>query len=550
MATQPIFNPDRGFSVWLISQIYTGPTGSGQIVPNVDDAVVSWTNGWYRVVAVNSTTLESTLDLVDFNKLNGGILAEDVLLSSGPNTYSESFRIHVNNNANPIRVAFDGRLYMNTDTADHVKLFRGHDIGPTGHVISAMFNPSNVLLSEDIPLAYRVLPNVTNVGQKSPVEAWLIEPLNQGEIVTAVFYNAVGDKISAYRLIADLGDYVHSLDTGKQYVIGISLLSNYLSTTDTHLIELPINMTLSSLGFLGRVHYNDGSHLDLPVDGNRFSLLGVQGYLPSNLGSQGDLVLKYKLLPTEYGYGLTGIGSERFLTDRYKVTAISRHAAYNVKLFVLPVWNTGGGGWLLKYYLYNLERNQVVDVTSYVETVSSSGTFNGGLYNTTQAITVALNLADADPSYDIYRYTQSFTISLRASGSNAAVDTYWILSYQQNIFVGSGLSARMSVQPGFPGEYRLNISQNLTGVSDWLNVVYWPTKPLYLPGIETNAPTPTHVRVIIDTGFVRELTVDEALLFIEHITLTLVTGLTLRLEFFNRTLTTDQELGSVTMNIK
>lgn len=550
MATQPIFNPDRGFSVWLISQIFTGPTGSGQIVPNIDDAVLSWTQGWFRVVGVNLLTYESTLDLVDFNKLNGGVLSEDVLLSSGPNTYSESFRIHVNNNVNPIKVIFDGRLYMNSDTAHHVKLFRGHDISPSGHVISAIFNPSNVLISEDIPLAYRVLPTATNVGQKSPVEASLIEPVNHGEIVTAVFYNAAGDKLSVYRLIADLSDYVHTLDMGKQYVIGVTLLSNYLSPTDSHLIEVPVNIPITSMGFQGRVHYNDGTHLDLPVDGNRFSLLGLNAYLPSYQGCYGDLVLKYKLGPTEYAYGLTGVGTERFMVEDYKVTAIQRHAAYDVKLFVIPVWNTGTGSWILKYYLYNLERSALWDATPFTQVVASSGTFNGSLLNTNQTLTVAVNLADVDPSFDYYLYSQTFTISLRAGGSNATVDTYWVLQYTTNIFVGSGLHALASGQPGIPGEYRLNISQNLTEVSDWLAKVYWPTKPLFHVGTEITAPTPTHVRVKIDPGFIRELTLTEALLYIEHITTTLVTGLTVRLEFFKRTPSTDYELGMVSMNIK
>lgn len=548
--TTPIFNPDRGFSVWLLPQIYTGPTGTGRIVPNVDDAVLSWEQGWFRVDYVNPTTYESTLDPVDFNKMNGGVIAEDVLLSSGPNTYSESFRIHVNNNANPISVNFDGRLFMNTDTAHHVKIFRGMDITGTGHVISAIFNVSNVLISEDIPMVYTIMPTGTNVGTKAPGPGSLIEPLNHGEVCTAVFYNAANEKLSVYRVIADLGDFVHTVDLGKRYVIGISLLSNYLSVSDDHLLEVPVNIPLTSIALQGRVHYNDGTHLDLPVDGNRFSVLGLSAYVPSYQGCRGDLVLKYKLQPDEYGYGVTGVLSERFFTEDYKVTAIQRHAAYDVKLFVLPTWDTGTGTWSLKYYLYNLDRDQFWDATAHVTTTTSSGLFSGSLLDTSQILTVVVNLADVDASFDFYQYTQRFTISLRASGSNNAASTYWVMQYQTGTFVGSNLHALGSPQPGIPGQYRLNISQNLSQVNDWLQTVYWPTLPLRHIETETEAPTPTHVRVVMDGLFIRELTVDDALDYIENITSPMITGLTVRLEFFKRTVTTDYELGMVCMNIK
>ena len=550
MPTQPIINPDRGFTVWNKPQIYTGPMGAGRIVPNVDDAVLDWSQGWFRVVSVHPVTHESTLDPVDFNKFNGGVIAEDALLSSGPVTYSESFRIHVNNTVTPHTVNFDGRLYMNTDNAHHVKIFKGVDISPTGHVISAMFNPSNVLISEDIPMVYVVLPTGTNVGVKSPDKGYLIEPLTNGEMVTAVFYDALGDKISQYRVITDVSDFVHTNDLGKQYVVSTELLTNFLSPTDDHLVECPINMALSSLGMQGRVWYNDGTHLDLPIDGNRFMLLGLDGYLPSHLGARAPLVLKYTLGVNEYGYGLTGVLNDRFRIENYAVTAIQRHAAYDVKVFVLPKWNTGTGQWGLEYYLYNLERSQLWNVTSLVQLSASSGTFNGGLLNTTQILTISLNLESVDPSFDYYLYTQRFIVSLRASGSNTTVDTYWLLQYETDVFNGSGVHALISGQPGIPGQYRLNLSLNFTEVDDWLNKVYWPTKPLYHVGSELAPPTPTHVRVKIDPSFTRELTLTDAILFIENITTALTPGMTVRLEFFQRTPSVDYELGMVSMNTK
>ena len=58
---QPIFDSNRGFREWLRSEIYTGPTGTGVYVPNVDDKVWDWVQGILRVVAVDMSTGLSTL---------------------------------------------------------------------------------------------------------------------------------------------------------------------------------------------------------------------------------------------------------------------------------------------------------------------------------------------------------------------------------------------------------------------------------------------------------------------------------------------------------
>ena len=50
----------------LKSEIYTGPTGTGRYVPNIEDAVWDWTAGVFRVVDVNITTGLSTLVLHTF----------------------------------------------------------------------------------------------------------------------------------------------------------------------------------------------------------------------------------------------------------------------------------------------------------------------------------------------------------------------------------------------------------------------------------------------------------------------------------------------------
>ena len=53
MAVTPNVDPTRRFSTFHISEIYTGPNGTGIWVPNVNDMVIDWDNGIYKVVSVD-----------------------------------------------------------------------------------------------------------------------------------------------------------------------------------------------------------------------------------------------------------------------------------------------------------------------------------------------------------------------------------------------------------------------------------------------------------------------------------------------------------------
>lgn len=551
MPATPVIDLGRGFRWWNKNEIYEGPLGpvTNRYVPNVDDAVWDWNLGLFRVVAVDTITHLSTLDPYSFTDLNGGVLAEDILLSTGPNRISESFRIYINNNVTPQTLAFDHYLYFNGSNGHHVKVFKGVDIGPTGHVISGIFNTSNVLISEDIPVENIIIPGTTNLAAKAPIVANSIEPLQDGEVVTCVLYSATGVVLSVSRLVVNVTDFVHVADLGKKYVIGIELLSPYLSVTDSELLEYPVNMLVQSASLQGKVTYSDASTLTLPIDGARFQLLGVDRYVSTQAGNNADLVLVYNLQPNEYGYGVSAPLPERSLSRVYRVTSIVADGAYTVKLFVVPKWDTATSKWVLKYYLYDLDRDTKLDVTAFVTTVTNSPVFNGSLLNAWQRLTVVINLSDADPGYLSYRYIQTFDIQLKAGGTNTVADEYYLLDYVPGITVGSGLVATSSPDLNDPLLKRLDISQNLTNTQDWLERVYYPIRTLIIPNVETVPLVPTHVIVRVGDSWMRELTLAEAVQKLEAVTASIIPGTLVRLEFIKRT-TVDLELGVLGINVR
>lgn len=550
MPTVPVFEPERGFRVWLIEDIFTGPTGTGKYVPNEKDLVVDYTSGFYRVIGVDYGTGESILDFFPVGSLNGGVINEDALLGSGPGGQSESYRVYVDTTTTPITMAFDSRLHIYGTAADHVKLFRSTDIATPDNVVSAVYDGGGVFQTEDIPLELVVMPGITNVAVKAPVVASVTEPLANNEVVTAVIYSSTGVKLSVYKMLVVQTNFVHTTMIGKRFVMGVRLISPFLSLSDDHLLEYPVNMLIQSGTVQARVLYSDATEEDLPIDGSRVKLLGMDAYVASEAGRTSPLTLVYTLQPNEYGYNVSGPLPDRSIAEAYRITTIATSGAYAVKLFAVPRWETSGTPrWVLDWYLYNLERDIVADVTAFID-YATGYELDGLELNTAQQIRVALDLSDVDPGFLPYRYVQTMSVTLKASGSNTIAPSYWFMEYTPGVFFGASLSAGVLPDSEDPLKKRIDISQGLNDPNDWLNLVYHPIQPLRDIDNEPVALLPTHVRVKVGPSFVRELPLNEALWPIISVPVAITQGMPVRIEFFKRTIDADYELGMASMNAR
>ena len=550
MSTIPVFDPNRGFRWWSISQIYTGPSGAGRFVPNVDDGVVDWATGTYRVTDVDNTTGLSTLLRVNLSPTEGGVLSEDILLGSGPGTTSESFRLYCNTSTLPHVLAFDSRLRAYGPNAHHVKVFRGTDISENGHVISAVFNTMNVMVSENIPLEPVVIPEQQVVGVWTPAVASSLETLLENEPCTVVVYDVGGTVLSYYKVLVRLTNFIRTTDASKKYIIGIDLLSPFLSTSDNTVLEFPVNLLVQSGHVRGRVRYSDGSNLILPIDGTKFKLHGIDTYIASNVGQRTPLVLTYYMAANEYAYGDVSPTPVRFLSQSYTLTTIEAQGMYNVKLFVVPRWTeTPSTRWTLDYYLYNLDRDEVFNATAYVEAGALSPAFNGTLLGAPQALTVAVNIQDVSPSFNYYRYVQTFTITLLQAGTNNVANGYWTIEYTAGNAYGTGLEA-IGGSSLIPGEYTLNVGNGYATLEDWLAATYLKVEPLYTPPLEAEPLAPTHFTLRIGASWSREIAVADYATIVDNITEPLLQGRPARLEFFKRTLSADLELAVAPLTIQ
>lgn len=532
----PVIDHERRNTTWYKPDIYTGQIGhTGRYVPNVNDLAYDYETGYWRCIHVDYNTGFSTLVPWNFGALSGGISNTDVIIGGGPGIGSEHYRIYVNTKVVPYEFSIDVRLRLYGSEASYIKIFREGDV--TGDAISAEFNSAGVLVSENIQLENVIIPNTTVNAIKTPKQGHLTEKLENGEVVSVAVYSNSGAVLSIFKLVVVNTNFVRTIDTGRKLITDVSLITPYLNSSDRSLIEFPANMTLGSAGLYAKITYNDGSTerravANSEVKNAKVQLHGTQNYVVSQVGQTVPLVLSYRLAKDEFSNHVNEVNGERFINKRYRLVTKESDGMYDVKLFVVPYWNRNNSQWELQYWLANLNRDFLYNVTRHIEYVSNKPVFDGtnNSWGKAQQLTVALNLDKVNSSYNYYRHVTDFTITLYHAGSNPASHAYYTLQYDANSTLDAVTVAQVKRKSS--NRYELDISGGRKLANDWLQEVYFATDPLRYPYMEAEAPTPTHVKIMIGENFNIELPISEAIKRFEAtINEYLVHGWLVRLEF-------------------
>lgn len=489
----PIYEPDREFRVFNLRDIYDGE-GPGRWVPNVDDMIWDWDTGIWRCVEVDATTGLSKLVKHVLPKDPKELTNEDILLGAGPGYQSESYRAYLDTSVMPHTLAVDGRLHIYGTAASSIKLFLGSDISHTGQVISAFYDQGGTLLGENIPLELVATENITNLSVKTPMVGYTNRPMDDGEVLTAVVYDDIGNVISTAKLLVKNTAFIRTTDASRKFITDIHLESPFLSEADDRLLQYPINMPVDALPLMGVVSYSDGSVSRQAIDGAKFRMYGLRNYVATVLGQKIPLVLSYLLSGDEYNYGAQP-GATKHLSKDYHATTTALDEAYAIKLFAYPVWVDDISGYRMEFFLYNLNRQRVYRVTPHIQLGGNSPAFDPLNYTTTQHLTYAVNMSKVDPQYPSYRHVQTFEISLLAPGTDDV--TNWRIGFSpgQDPKFGDGLSARVKMID--VDNWELRLANGFTTMEEWLNNVYYPTQPLYHPDTEVRAPEPNFFVVVL-----------------------------------------------------
>lgn len=545
----PIKDQTRGYKEFGLWEIYVGPDGEpGQVyVPNPNDKVFDWTQGYFRVQDVDYTTCLSTLVPWDGGVNTGGIDLQDELLGSSMGETREQYRIYAKPGTLPIQASVDACLRIYQANASHIKVFKGTNIGEDGLVISAVLNTSGIPVSENVGLDLCASIDGTSYAIRTPKEFVLTEAVQDGDVVTVVVYSATGLAIGIYKHIVINTDFIRSIDSTRRYVVSVDLISPWLSDTESDTLLYPVNLPIQSGSLQAEIRYNDGTSTILPVDGETVELQGMSAYIATSAGQVANLQLVYHLATNEVAVGGGSVPGDRWISKPYRVRTVAEQGLFSAKLFAIPYW--AGTAWALDWYLYTLARDAVYKVTPYVNDGYGAVPFDGTNYLTRQTLVKTLNLQDIGLGLPYYQHAQTLFLRLHAAGSNATVTTYTELEYMDGVIVGTGMKA-IRAADGSSGNYTLDISVGATSGAEWLNKLYYDTKPLYNAPAEVAPPTPTHFRLKIGTAFSRDISVNDYDVIQTGITTAPAQGSAVRLEFYRDISGTITELGIASLVVK
>lgn len=495
----PVINTDAPARAWYIADIYdpANTAQTGQYVPNVNDLVWDYDEGWMRVTAVDYTTGISTRSIWNLpQQPSEAANGDDVLLGAGPGTVADSYRALIDYSVHPAILSLDHRLHYYGTTTTSIKVFVGTDISYTGQVISQYYDQNWNLLGENIPLELASI-DANNIATKAPKVGYTTASLTDGELLTVVAYDDVGNVVSTAKVVAQLSTFVRQADAASKYISAISLESPFLSQADNQTVQYPVNMPVAGLNLMGRVSYSDGSSTRLPVDGTKFSLYGLEQYIATQPGQTLPLVLSYLLSQGESNYIGSPSNNAR-ITRQYNAKTLPMDGAFTIKLFVIPVWQNVLQGYRLQYFLYNLDRTSVYDVSAYVEAAANSVGFNPTLYGTAQNLAVAVSMDQVDPSYPPFRYVQPFTVTLLKAGNSTGAGDAWSVLYSPSQPAPYGVGVFAVSNYLEVGNWTLDLTCGLTDFNTWINQVYYAAMPLYDSQSEVMAPVPNIMAVYIN----------------------------------------------------
>lgn len=544
------FEAARTQSHFTISQVYRGPSFNGRIVVNQGNIVYDPLQGLLEVSFVDPDTYIPTFKPA--NVTNPATTQGDLIIGGTIASSITKPRILIDDSRLPFTMAFDRRFITNHVAASHVKVFKGSSIENGSLVISAMYDQTGIKVSENIPLALVYFPDGENYTLKAPVKGWCVESVENYDTLTVVVYSEDGDILDTQLMVAYKTTAIASSDRAKRYISALSIESSFLSPTNNNLLEYPVGITVQSGAIKVRVLYSDGSTARLPIDGDKVNLFGLDDLIASESGRTSNLTLSYRLGDDEIAEDSVTSGIDRYKNKNIQARAItnSESLIYNLKLFVVPTWVGGvSPHWELKYFLYNLERLDIFEVTGLIEVGAGSAAFDGTLIGVAQNLTVAINVENVSGRYQFHRHVQSFIIKLDALGSSVTAPSYWSIQYSPGVIFGQGKKAIVSDDPNNVGRKRVRMDTGFAVVGEWLSALYYDAFPLFNTLAESAPIVPTHVRVRIGTTWQRQISVTSFAAPIDDVDAVIAAGQDLRLEWIYEDAQTIKELAITSLTL-
>lgn len=485
----PVYNPEGRFQVWALNELWFGKEGTKRYVPNVDDRVINTeSEEWFRVVSIHPVTLIPTLAKLNTTPDDGGVKEKDLLIGVGPGTISDTFRCYIDKSVQPYTLAVDGRCITHHSDSRYYQIVKGNELDGSLKIISSLYDQSGNYLGTDIPLELANMRDHTNHATWTFTPCTTHEELVDNEVVYCRVFSDNGGLRSKFPLLVENTAYIRLTDTATKYVTHISLDTMWLSTSDPHVVEYPLNVPLRGLNLFGIVHYNDGSTKRMPVDGTKFEVFGFENFVATVVGERTPFKLKYNLSRDEIHYGST-VNKEHFMMENYTAITTKENGSFTVKLFAYPQWIDEINGYRLEFWMLNLDRKTFDKVTPYVFFNTNAQPFNPKLYGINQQISVSIDISKVNPSYKKWIHVQVLDVVLNRHATDKSTSP-WTIGYEraQNPPFGKDNWAEVTYIDA--NLKHVSIKCNETNFDKWLERMYYNTKPLFSDIRESKPPKP------------------------------------------------------------
>lgn len=390
----------------------------------------------------------------------------------------------------PNKAVIDKRILC--PDADYALLYLGNTFGDESKIISATYANRNEMTSKRIGVSLAAIDNRLNrtIMTTEPFSVTLSqEELPPGSRATLVFYKEGGTPLPpSYILGTQHTAYLRDHNVSTRYITDIELLSPWFTDSNqTDLLMIPINLPIAQVIFRAKVYYSDGTSEVLPVDGTRFKLYGIDQFKPTAVGdTTGQLILVYTFGEGEQSF-LAQPGSPRSKSKKYLVKADQPEGCYSPKIYTYPIPDPVTG-YKLKHFLYTLDRNEVIDVTSIVKLNNESPAYDPTAYGIIQRLIFNLRLSDANPIYVDWTVVQTTAVTLKASPSETGPK--WAINYNNEDSSPGYESAPIVL---YNNTAFMN-PNNYSSQAKWLEALYNKVMPLYQPKYEL-LPEPTHMEI-------------------------------------------------------
>lgn len=485
MAEVTLFQAQE-ISTYILADIYNPTTGTGHVIPVVGSLVNDVANGGvlYWVQSVDPVTHASTLAQETILVVDNG---DDSTLTSVVSYGNDIFRVYFDIRTKPWAIQPDTHAVVYGINNSNYKVIR-YPGTPQEVSIALYYDASGNFNGDRVPLVA--------VDQVHPGAGTYFTPCNtsvqlvEGERLRLDVYNSYGALTCQIYTFAKQAT-IQNENVGRiPVIIGMAIGSSQLrSNNEIYIYE---RQDPGSLAITATLQYDDGTNIQVEIDGQRCFLYGLEDFIASYPGLQQQLVVKY-FLTTDQNVNQTLLdASGSHITSTINLVVIPNQLASSVKLAVIPRWSALLNQYSLFYYLYKVDGTSVVNVTQWISI--SEGSYNGSLFGVAQDFTVLVDLQQMDPVAYLAPtpYQQEVIITLQPS---TVYQRYTIrdASDSQYVYGVDSAAARRPVLYYDTTRQQYFIPTTLfPTTASFLQAFYMQSSPPYDAATTTVPPVPTH----------------------------------------------------------